>query len=256
MQRLRLLTADRGARQAEGRFAVEGVKLLGEARQSGATIDSVYLDPAATAPERAEADACARAGARVHELQPGVLARVADSVTPQGVAAIVDAADVSLAALGDRSPDFLVICIDLRDPGNLGTVLRSAGAAGASGVLCTEGSVDVYNPKAVRSSAGAVFQVPVVTGADAKEVLDEVGRWGLSRWGTSSRSGTAYTSVDLTGPVALVVGNEAHGLPDWIDPHLDGTLRIPMAGSFESLNVAAAASILCFEVARQRGDNA
>ena len=110
----------------------------------------------------------------------------------------------------------------------------------------------MFNPKTVRSSAGGLFHLPVVIAGDGIEVLDEVGRWGLRRWGTAARSGCDYTEVDLVQPTALAVGNEAHGLAKSLDAHLDGTLRIPMAGWADSLNVATAASVLCFEAARQR----
>ena len=145
-----------------------------------------------------------------------------------------------------------MICVDVRDPGNMGTIIRTAGAAGAKAVICCQGAVDVFNPKTVRSSAGMLFHLPVVVAGEAIEVLDEVGRWELRRWGTAAHDGCEYTEVDLVQPTALVVGNEAHGLAESLAAHLDGTLRIPMAGSANSLNVATAASVLCFEVARQR----
>jgi RNA methyltransferase, TrmH family len=253
VQRLRRLTGRRRARQAEDCLVVEGAKLVGEAQAAGATIEAVYLDgAAATAADRDLAQACAASGAEVLELQPGVLDRVCETVTSQPIAAIVARIDITMAELRDRSPDLVVICAEVRDPGNVGTIIRGAGAAGASAVICCEGSVDVYNPKAVRSSAGMLFHVPVVAGGDAAEVLDEVGRWGLRRWGTYVQGGCDYADIDLVPPIALVLGNEAHGLPVSLRPHLDGTLSIPMAASAESINVATAAAVVCFEAARQR----
>lgn len=253
VQRLRALLGDRTARQEERRFVVEGRKSVREARRAGIPIDAVYVDPAAaTKADRDEIEACATVGASVVELQPGVLARAVDTVSPQPIAAITSAVDISSDDLETRRPDFVVVCAEVRDPGNLGTILRASGAAGASAVICCEGSVDLYNPKAVRAAAGALFRVPVVARSDAKEVLDHVARWGLTRWGTAARGGLAYTEADLTRPFALVVGNEGHGLPPWIEAYLDGTLRIPMAPGFESLNVAGATTVVCFEAARQR----
>jgi TrmH family RNA methyltransferase len=143
--------------------------------------------------------------------------------------------------------------VDVRDPGNAGTVLRSAEAAGAGGVIFCDGSVDVFNPKTVRASAGALFHVPVVAGGDPAGVLDELGRAGLRRLGTAARGGQAYTDVDMTGPVAIVLGNEAHGLSVDVAGRLDGSITIPMAGKADSLNVGMAAAVICFEAARQRG---
>ena len=156
-------------------------------------------------------------------MQPGVLARACDTVTPQPVAAIVGTVDVGLAELGQRRPDLVVVCVDVRDPGNLGTIIRSAGAAGAGAVVCCAGSVDLFNPKTVRASAGMLFHLPVVAAGDPVEVLDELGRWGLRRWGTAARGGCDYVDADLTAPTALVLGNEAHGLaaslaPSWTGP--------------------------------------
>jgi TrmH family RNA methyltransferase len=247
------LTGRRPARQAEACFVVEGAKLLGEARAAGAHIDAVFVDHVTAGPaERELAERCLREGTRVVEVQAGVLARACDTVTPQPVAAIVGTTDITLAELGERRPDLVVVCVDVRDPGNLGSIVRSAGAAGAGGVVGCTGSVDLFNPKTVRASAGMLFHVPVVAAGPPAEVLGELGRWGLRRWGAVAGGGCDYVDADLTAPSALVLGNEAHGLAGSLAAHLDGTLRIPMAAPAESLNVAAAASVLCFEAARQR----
>lgn len=252
VQRLRRLMGRRSARLEDGSFVVEGTKVLAEALAAGAPVESVYVDPSA-GPAEAEVVATAlAAGCRVFDLERGVLDRVAGTVTPQALIAVVGTVDV---ALGDvlADPDaLLVICVDVRDPGNAGTVLRSAEAAGAAGVVLCEGSVDVYNPKTVRASAGAVFHVPVVTGGPAADVLTAVGAAGLRRLGTVAHGGDPHTDVDLRRGSALVLGNEASGLPDALGAHLDGLVTIPMVGRAESLNVGMAAAVLCFEAARQR----
>ncbi|HEX2851289.1 MAG TPA: RNA methyltransferase [Acidimicrobiales bacterium] len=255
VQRLRRLSSRRSARESERAFVVEGAKVLKEALDAGVPIESVYVD--AASPEAAEtrravalADVAFERGARVFELARGVMARVTDTVTPQPVVAVVPYVDVPLAGVRDAS--LLVVCVDVRDPGNAGTVLRSAEAAGAGGVVFASGSVDVYNPKTVRASAGSLFHVPVVTGGDAVEVLDEVGRWGVRRLATAVRDGVEYDALDLVSPFALVLGNEAHGLPDDLVSSVDDAVTIPMAGRTESLNVGMAAAVLCFEAARQR----
>ena len=224
---------------------LEGAKVITEALDAGVALEAVFAAPDAPRPllERALA-----AGTRVHELQPGLIERVADTVTPQPVMAIAPWLDVPLEQV--RGADFVVVCVDVRDPGNAGTVLRSAEAAGASAVVFCDGSVDVFNPKTVRASAGSLFHLAVVNGGSVNDVLTTLGAWGLRRLATVARDGEAYDEVDLTVPVALVLGNEAHGLPADLD--LDGTLTIPMAGSSESLNVGMACAVLCFEVARQR----
>jgi len=255
VQRLRRLIGRRNARAAEGCFVVEGSKVLGVALDAGVPVESVYVDPDLVhAGDRVEPliDRCLAAGARVFYLSEGVLSRVAGTVTPQPVLAVVATTDLTVDELGARHPDLVVVCVDVRDPGNAGAVLRAAEAAGAGGVVACGASVDLFNPKTVRASAGAVFHVPTVTSPAASEVLDVVGRWGLRRLGTVARAGEDYAATDLTGPVAVVVGNEAWGLRPALDACLDVRVTIPMAGRAESLNVGMAAAVVCFEAARQR----
>lgn len=237
---------------------VEGVKVVQEALAAGAEVESVYVDRGRhhhdPALDSLLADAYA-AGVRVFDLAAGVLERVAGTVTPQPVVAVVRQMDVPLERLrrpqgGD--PELIVVGVELRDPGNAGTLLRSAEAAGATGLVCTDGSVDLFNPKTVRASAGALFRLPVVARGDPAQVLAELGSWGLTRLASAPRGGAGYTEVDLTGPVALVLGNEAHGLPGGLDTEIDGRVTIPMAGRAESLNAGMAGAVLCFEAARQR----
>ena len=180
-----------------------------------------------------------------YELGPGVIERVASTDTPQPVMAVVRRKASSLEEL--RGKSFVLVGDRITDPGNAGTMLRSAEAAGADAVVFTDGSVDVFNPKVVRSSAGALFNVPVVVDVALTDVL---ALDGYRSWGTSSHQGSAYTTLDWRGPTMLVLGNEAHGLPD--DAPVDGWVTIAHVGRAESLNVAMAATVLVFEVARQR----
>lgn len=253
VQRLRRLFGRRSTRLAEGCFVVEGAKVLGEAVASGAPVESVYLDPgAAGIAEQALAQRCLEAGARVFDLDDGVLVRVAGTVNPQPVVAVVGRIDVSLETLGTARPALVVVCAEVRDPGNAGTVIRSAEAAGADAVVFCDGAVDPYNPKTVRASAGALFHVPFVAGGGAMAVLEQLGAWDLWRWATVARGGTDYTEADLRRPGALVLGNEAAGVVGDLLAHVDAQLTIPMLGRAESLNVGMAAAVLCFEAARQR----
>ena len=165
----------------------------------------------------------------------GVLANVGSVVTPQGVMATARIPQLAPLAEGD----FAVELAGVADPGNAGTIVRTAVAAGAQAVVFSPESVDPWNPKTVRASAGALFRVP----------LAEAGPQG-ERVGADPHRGVPYDQANLTGPLTLVVGNEAHGLDQ--TAAVDRWVSIPMAESVESLNVASAAAILCFEVARQR----
>lgn len=241
----------RSLRSSDRAFVLEGAKVITEALDAGVPLEAVFVAPD-NETVRPLLQRALDAGVRVHELQAGLIDRVADTVTPQPVMAIAPWIDVPLDTIAGA--DFIVVCVDVRDPGNAGTVLRSAEAAGASAVVFCDGSVDVFNPKTVRASAGSLFHVPIVNGGAATDVLRTLETWGVRRLGTAAREGDAYDEIDLIAPVALVLGNEAHGLPDGLP--LDGAVTIPMAGSGESLNVGMAAAVLCFEVARQRRHHA
>jgi RNA methyltransferase, TrmH family len=236
VQRLRRLLGRRSARHDERVFVVEGPTLVAEAAEAGWRIVEQFVAPGASP--------VADAGGTVHELGPGVLERVASTETPQRVLAVVEMRATRRDVLDAAT--FLVVADALADPGNAGTLLRSAEASGADAVVFTPGSVDVYNPKVVRASAGALFHVPVFTDV----TLADLRRPGRRLLGTSSHQGSAHTATDLIEPVGIVVGNEAHGLPD--DAPVDGWITIAQRGRSESLNVAMAATVLCFEVARQR----
>lgn len=188
-------------------------------------------------------------GSRVFPLAPGVADRVADTVTPHPVFGIFSMRDVAFAEL--PRPTLAVACVDVRDPGNAGTVLRTCDAAGVDAVVCCGGTVDPYNPKTVRSSAGSIFHVPLVVTADVVSAVEWFRDTGLTVYGTAAR-GTDYTLLDLRAPSAFVLGNEAAGLSAGLLASLDGTVAIPMAGRAESLNVGVACAVLCFEAMRQR----
>ena len=175
-------------------------------------------------------------------LGAGVIDRLASTESPQPVLAVVR---IPPPTFDLTAADLVVVADRIADPGNLGTILRSAEAAGFDGVVLTAGSVDPFNPKVVRASAGAVFRLAVLH-AD----LAAVKAAGLRTIGTSSHRGSAHTEADLNGRIALVVGNEARGLPD--DAAVDEWVTIRHHGRAESLNVAMAATVLCFEAARQR----
>jgi TrmH family RNA methyltransferase len=193
----------------------------------------------------------AASGVTVWELPADALGRLTDVVHPPGVAAIARWVPASLAAPSTATSSVLVLA-GVADPGNAGTLLRCADAAGFTSVVFCGEAVDPTNPKCVRASAGALFHTPVVIENDVAGVLAQLGTLGYLRVATSARATQAYDELDLTGPIAVVLGNEAHGLGADVDPLVDETVAIPMVGRTESLNVAMAGSIICFEALRQR----
>lgn len=236
----------------------EGARVVEAALEAGAPIEAIFVaaDGADQESVARVASEASRRGIRVFELAPGVMDRVADTVTPQSVCAIVGAPDppiesITGAGAGPGLGRLVLVCVDVRDPGNLGAIVRSAGASGAAAVVCCGSSVDPHNPKAVRASAGVIFRLPVVRARHVDGALGELRRSGFRLVGTSPAGGIDYLEADLDGDVALLVGNEAAGLPSDLVAGLDATVTIPMAGA-ESLNVAMTATVLAFEAARRR----
>ncbi|MHB8219023.1 MAG: TrmH family RNA methyltransferase [Acidimicrobiales bacterium] len=250
VRRLRRLLHKRATRWAEQAFVVEGVELVREAMAAGVAPQSVFV-AADGLDTRGVAEVVASAGelgVRVHELAPGVIAKVADTATPQPVMAVFAICPSGLSELaGGR---LVVVLDDVRDPGNAGTVLRTAEAAGADAVVFGGGTVDPYNPKTVRASAGSLFHTTVVVEPDIQRALESLAGQGYRRLGAAVRGAQDYTTVDWRSPVAVVLGNESSGLGPSLP--LDGLVGIPMSGRAESLNVAMACAVLCFEVQRQR----
>ena len=174
--------------------------------------------------------------------------------TPQPVAALVEPREWTwadaLSSKGKAAP-LIVVLAGLQDPGNLGTILRSAEAFGADAVLSLPGTVSAWNPKAVRASAGSVFRLPVLT-PDAEECFGRLRLAGVKLWTTAVHGAQPAGEVDLAGAVALLIGNEGGGVPEELAVQADGSLTIPCPGAVESLNASVAASVLLYEAARQR----
>ncbi len=233
---------------------LEGPDLVLAALRADAALEGVYYEAVATSDARpacrlALAEARAR-GVALIELADGVLARVADAVTPQPVLGVAALPEVALTAL--PASGFVLVLDDVRDPGNLGTAVRSADASGAAAVVVAGHSVDPFNPKALRATAGSAFHLPVALAAtlgDAVGVLRGSGRRVL---GAVVHGGTTLWSTPLDDATAVVIGAEATGLDDAALHTLDGVVTIEMAGRAESLNVGVAAALVCFEALRQR----
>jgi TrmH family RNA methyltransferase len=213
-------------------------------------LEAAYLGPGA---RRAFASLIERLNALavpIHELKEGVLERIGDTVTPQPVLAVARMSRVDLDTLDHDG--LVLVAVAVRDPGNAGTLVRSAEAAGAVGVVFCGNSVDPHAPKVVRSSAGAIFGIPVVEADDPVKVIDALGRHGRRCVAAVASGGEGFDRVDLTGPVAVVLGNEAEGLPADLVARVDARVTIATEPRAESLNVGMAGTVLAFEAARQR----
>ena len=230
-------------RLSGGWVAIEGDNLLAEALRSGLMLKTVFVSERHTIPDALPPDT------EVLRLTGDVFASAAGTRTPQGIAALVEPPVASVADVLRRTP-LILIAAGLQDPGNLGTLVRSAEAFGATAVFSTQGTVSVWNQKALRASAGSVFRVPVVD-VTSTEIGALKGR-GVRLLAAVGSGGTSAQDIDFTGSCALMIGNEGSGLgSEWLEM-ADALVTIPCPGPVESLNAAVAGSLLLYETSRQR----
>jgi RNA methyltransferase, TrmH family len=255
--------AKRALRLRARSFLAEGPQAVGAALDRGGVVSQLFITAAARARHADLADRAARQGAQVQAVSGEVMAELAQTITPQGVLAVCRYIDIPLARLAASGPRLVVILANVRDPGNAGTVLRTADAAGADGVIFSDASVDPYNSKCVRATAGSLFHLPLVTGvpvAEAVSAMREAGLRVLAADGRASRSldetgrggpgAPGGPDSPLGGPTAWLFGNEAWGLPAGLLALADDAVAVPIYGKAESLNLAAAAAVCLYASAR------
>lgn len=238
----------RAFRERARAFLVEGPQVLGEALSgSGPGLTTLFH----TQPSHPLVERAAEGGAETIEVSHEVLERLARTVTPQGFVGVAPFVDVGLHDLVDE-PSCAAVLHAVRDPGNAGTVVRSADAVGADAVVFTASSVDVYNEKTVRSSAGSLFHLPVVRGPETAEAIEALRSRGMRILAMDADAEADLYEQDLSRPVAFVLGNEAWGLPGDVSALADEVVRVPISGRAESLNLASAATVCLFEWQRRR----
>jgi TrmH family RNA methyltransferase len=246
--------AARAFRASEGEFLAEGPQAVREALAGpGATLE-VFATVAASDQHAEMREAADDAGVPWHVVTDDVIAAIANTVQPQGLVARCAAVDVTLDALLAGRPEFLVVCADIRDPGNAGAVIRCADAAGADGVVFIGDSVDPFNPKSVRATVGSVFHLPIVVDKATSETLARLQSGGMQVLAADGAGdlGLYDPELDLTVPTAWLMGNEAWGLPDDVRGLADKVVAVPIYGHAESLNLATAAAICLYATAQAR----
>ena len=253
VQAARRLTK-RAFRAREGRFLAEGPQAVREAVARPATVTEVFVTREAAERHPELLEPAAEQGAPVHLVSGEVMSAIAQTVTPQGVVAVCRTLDRPLADVLAEGLRLVAVLAHARDPGNAGTVVRTADAAGAGAVLLTGDSVDPYNPKCVRASAGSLFHLPVAVGRDVAQDLPALRAAGLQVLAADSHADLDLDqAVDrgmLSGPTAWVFGNEAWGLPPETRELADAVVRVPIHGRAESLNLATAAAVCLYASAR------
>ena len=238
----------RKQRRETGTFLAEGPQAVREALRVPGVVEAVFFRWAAVRDHLDLLGMARESGVAHYAVSEQNLATLSDTVTPQGVVAVCRALDVPLAEAVDESTQLVVICAQIRDPGNAGTVIRCADAFGADAVILSSDSVEVYNPKTVRASVGSVFHLPLVVGVDLAEAIDACRAAGLQVFATDGESRTELTDLGerLAEPTAWVMGNESWGLPVEHLELADTTVAVPIYGQAESLNLATAAAVCLY----------
>jgi TrmH family RNA methyltransferase len=242
----------RASRTSARRFLAEGPQAVREAARVRGCVVEVFAEPGAERRHRDIAAAVAAAGAPWTVVDAPAIGGLAETVAPQGIVAVCAFVDVDLRDL-PTDPRLVAVCVDVRDPGNAGVVVRCADAAGADAVILAGASVDPYNGKSVRSSAGSLFHLPVVAAAGVAEVVGWCRNVGLRLLAADAGGGSLddeIASGRLTAPTAWLFGNEAHGLSDADAALADAVVGVPVYGRAESLNLATAAAVCLYASAR------
>jgi TrmH family RNA methyltransferase len=245
---------DRRPRDEAGVFLVEGYREVRRALEKGVKLQELYFSPDWFLGENepaliAEAQA---AGAQAFEFSKEAFAKVAYRERPDGLLAVAPQWKRGLGDLVLKPQPFLLVVEAIEKPGNLGTILRSADAAGVDALIVCDPVTDLFNPNVVRASTGVLFSVPVVV-AESQPVRAWLKEKGIRAVATTPAAKELHTNTDLRGPLAIVMGSEQYGLSDFWLKESDAQVRIPMAGQADSLNVAMATIITLFEAVRQRG---
>jgi RNA methyltransferase, TrmH family len=248
----------RASRPEEGRVALEGTHLVGDAIRSGLKIEAV-LASASGEKYLAELHSELDRSTQILRTTDKLFASVADTETPQGIAALARAPEYTLENLLSGADSLVIVLVAAQNPGNVGAILRSAEAFGASGVIATRGTAHPHSPKALRASSGSSLRLPILADMAAPIALAQLRVSGLQILAASSSQNAAAKRPDelaLRAPFALLIGNEGAGLPAEVERSADALVRIQVAEPVESLNAAVAASLILYEAARQRRANA
>jgi tRNA G18 (ribose-2'-O)-methylase SpoU len=244
-------------RQREGRFLAEGIRIVEEALTCGAPVETLVYAPDLLTSERAKALVEKVERTQRLALSADVFRALSERDEPQGIAALIRIEDHSLATIPLSDDMLVVVAYQLRDPGNLGSIIRTADAAGATGVIVVGPAADIYDPRAVRATMGSLFALPIVRlpcDAALSPWYAEVRAAGMPLFvvASSAHGQQDYFDVNYCRPLALLVGSERHGLPASVCARADAFVRLPMTGRATSLNASAAAAALIYEAIRQR----
>ncbi|MDF2472447.1 MAG: hypothetical protein K0R21_229 [Anaerocolumna sp.] len=237
-------------RLEQGAFVIEGIKMFEESLAGGYLIKAYFSE--SYYKEKSEQESGYFTGYSYEVVTDSVFLDIADTLTPQGVMAIVKKTEYSIEQMLSHPAASLVLLEDIRDPGNLGTILRTAEAAGITGIILSKTSVDMYNPKVIRSTMGAIYRMPFLYVEDFGAAVFQLIENDFSVYAAHLLAVHSYDQVDYKAKCAIMIGNEANGLSEESSRLATQYIKIPMEGKVESLNAAVAASILMYEVYRNK----
>lgn len=238
-------------RDAENKFVIEGINLVGEAIRRGIRTEFVMVSDEFDGGELIK-QLAADATATVCEVPAQIFNKITDADNGVGILAVIDKKNIQPEDITDLPADANVLVLDrLQDPGNIGTMIRTAVATGYGAIVLVKGTADVYSPKVLRSTAGMIFDIPFAMVDDARELREKMTTWGKRCVVTTVDGGRPYYEEDLKHGIALVIGNEGNGVSDEVLALADVRVTIPMKGEIESLNAAISAAILMYEAVRQ-----
>lgn len=241
-------------REKEEKFLIEGMRLCQEALSSKWEVELVLFSSefVESAGGQNLVEEFGRRGAEVFRVKKREIEKLADTETPQGIVAVVKKKKFTLSRDFLKQASLLLALDNIRDPGNLGTIIRTADAAGVDLVLLSNGCVELYNPKVIRSTMGSVFHLPVAESLDLSEVISDLRKAGFKIIVSEAHAGKNYATVEYPDKNCLIIGSEASGISKQILDLADEKVKIPIFGKAESLNASVAAGILLYEIARNK----
>lgn len=229
-------------RDKKGLFVLEGERLVSEISNEW---NVRYIAAAESFTGKTDAQ-------RVYRINDSLFEKISDTVNPQGIMAVCEIKDFSTEDIDYNGNPFFVILENVTDPGNMGTIIRTADAAGADGVFVTKGCVDIYNPKVIRATMGSIFHLPVYRNVNGREIAEELKNRNIVTIGAHLKGEKTPYEINMKKGCAVIIGNEANGLSDEISREASYLVKIPMPGKAESMNAGIAAGILIYEAVRQR----
>jgi TrmH family RNA methyltransferase len=241
-------------RKTQGRFLIEGMRLCEEMANSNWEAESVLLTSSFqnSSSGKKLLQKFERRNVKTLPVKPEIIKKLSDTITPQGIIAVVKIKEFSLNELWSESSNIILALDAIRDPGNVGTLIRTADAFGIDGVILSLDTVELYNPKVIRSTMGSIFHLPIFHEVDLEKTIPQLKRQNFKIYGTDVKEGKDLDKLEYSGKICLLIGNEAEGLNKNLLDLSDEIIRIPIFGRAESLNASVAGGILLYEITKRK----